>query len=197
MGHGLGECGADPNAASFVKHAKALGVPKTSFDLTKRWASILKRYWLAGGAHFTSCIKFSVALDDSRFQTLSICAIVGDSSLLMSPSWWLAHRSTQARILDTSNTRQHARRRGYGCAGVGRLGLWFGICWGAQPRILARARSPGRIPEVSRTSGKSPEILFGDSRSFPEIPGNPWKPQHCKLLSFCATEWNSRKSPEL
>ena len=71
MGHAAGES-ADPNAASFVKHAKALGLLTSGFNLANRWA-----YWLAGRAHFASCTKFSAALDDSRFETSSMCAVVG------------------------------------------------------------------------------------------------------------------------
>ena len=111
MGHAVGAEGADPNAASFVKHAKALGLLKTAFDLTKRWASSLKRYWLAGRAHHTGCTKFSVAVDDSRFQTSSMCAAVGAQRSIKEP--FLAPQENAS-----ANTRQ-GRCMACGCAGGG------------------------------------------------------------------------------
>ena len=76
---------ADPNAASLVKHAKHLGLLWRCFSVCKRWSLILKRYWLSGRALFSTCDKFSCAVDDSRFDTSSMCGVLGAQAHSTSP----------------------------------------------------------------------------------------------------------------
>ena len=155
MGHAVGVSGEDPNPASPVKHAKALGLLKTVFDLSKRWAGILKRCWLAGRAHLFGCTKFYVALDDSRFQISSI--VVG------------AQRSNNERFLVARSPPQENARAniGQGCStdsgcagGRGRpSGGWPAV---GQMRQWLDSQTMRKLPEKSRR-------FFDLAREFPEV----------------------------
>ena len=157
MGHAVGASGEDLNPASLFKHAKALGLLKAACDLSERCASILKRYWLAGRAHLPGCTKFSAVLDDSRFQTSSMCAAVG------------AQRSNNELFLVASSPPQENARAniGQGCStdsgcagGRGRpSGGWPAV---GQMRQWLDSQTMRKLPEKSRR-------FFDLAREFPEV----------------------------
>ena len=157
MGHAVGASGEDLNPASLFKHAKALGLLKAACDLSERCASILKRFWLAGRAHLPGCTKFSAVLDDSRFQTSSMCAAVG------------AQRSSNEHFLVASSPPQENARAniGQGCStdsgcagGRGRpSGGWPAV---GQMRQRLDSQTMRKLPEKSRR-------FFDLAREFPEV----------------------------
>ena len=157
MGHAVGASGEDLNPASLFKHAKALGLLKAACDLSERCASILKRYWLAGRAHLPGCTKFSAVLDDSRFQTSSMCAAVG------------AQRSSNEHFLVASSPPQENARANIGqgcstdsgCAGGrgGPSGGWPAV---GQARQWLDSQTMSKVPEKSRR-------FFDLAREFPEV----------------------------
>ena len=157
MGHAVGASGEDLNPASLFKHARALGLLKAACDLSERCASILKRYWLAGKAHLPGCTKFFEVLDDSRFQTSSMCAAVG------------AQRSNNEHFLVASSPPQENARAniGQGCStdsgcagGRGRpSGGWPAV---GQMRQWQDFQTMRKLPEKSRR-------FFHLAREFPEI----------------------------
>ena len=67
------------NAPMVAAHATAFGLTK-GFDLTRRWTSIMTRYWLAQRKQFT-CKKTVLVCDGSRFDTDTLVSILGGSQL--------------------------------------------------------------------------------------------------------------------
>jgi hypothetical protein len=124
---------ADPNAASLVKYAKMFGLLRKSFSVCKRWALILERYWLAGRAFFSTCDKFSCAVDDSRFDTSSMCGVLGAQQTSTSPfklAW------TPPQELHSERVARGAQRQG--------LGGERAQSQGPRPGLRPAAASPGQ-----------------------------------------------------
>ena len=209
MGHAVGASGEDLSPVSLFKHAKALGLLKAACDLSERCAGILKRYWLAGRAHLPGCSKFFAVLDDSRFQTSSMCAAVG------------AQRSNNEHFLVASSPPQENARAniGQGCSTdsgcAGGRGRPSGG-WPAVGQTVAgfsdHAQTPRKIPEVFSSCPRIPGgflILPENSRkyqggesivkytyksTFPEIPGNPRK---FEKVMFPPHVFSARRFPEI
>ena len=64
-------------AESLGRHAKSCGLLSKSFSMARRWACILKRLRLSSRRWFSKCEKYSVAVDESRFQTITSSALLG------------------------------------------------------------------------------------------------------------------------
>ena len=64
------------NVEAHVRSAIKLGAVK-AFDLQRRQASILTRYWFAGRGHFAKSSKIVMVADASRFQEDTMLGLVG------------------------------------------------------------------------------------------------------------------------
>ena len=163
---------ADPNAASLVKYAKMFGLLRKSFSVCKRWALILERYWLAGRAFFSTCDKFSCAVDDSRFDTSSMCGVLGAQQTSTSPfklAW------TPPQELHSERVARGAQRQGLGGERAQSQGPRPGQASGGQPRPArggpaTPSQGPGR--PASRPAGPKPaRPAQGASQPRPEPGG--------------------------